>query len=531
MMPDRPDMAGADDADDEGVRVLPEVCGNRFRHAAVPHRLRLGEGGEGLFAAHAVGVMVEDDAQQLQIVGGRFCRPRHAFLLRLGHRVPAVAGNRVDQRPLDVHRQHRQPVHPREVEQWQIVARVESPDFLPFGFAQERGFAQFACHPAVEDRLQPPRKHFQRQREARMPDVQLRQRVQLPTMVFGLVVRLAEQDHLPVCQPVDEGTGRQRGRVGKAPVGLRREPLADLAAGRGRRGGGRRRRGGREERGSACGERQGEGGGSGGEPPEQVGAHADSLRRGVFGLRDYAALYPRGGIGRLTRRQRSRIIAGMGNRRRLPPLSDLLIGLAVIGCGLAPLLAAFDIGPLRRADINGPPWLALVAGGVFVAAGLVVLFGRQVRGLRAVFGLVILFGLAALGNWVAFGAGERACSGSLSFAFLFFRGELAGWQCRLPFALGALIANALCVYATVLTLQRLRGGPPALARAKRAAEGLLVLSLAPLLLPLLLFMAVGIVYAVCRERLRTGTWPRNEAFIARQRGKGLLRRFGKGPDG
>lgn len=199
-----------------------------------------------------------------------------------------------------------------------------------------------------------------------------------------------------------------------------------------------------------------------------------------------------------------------------------VLGLVSVACGLPFMLAAFDIGPLQRADIQGPPWLAVVAGGIFAAAGAALLVGRRQRTLRDALGLAVIVGLAAIGNWIAFGAGERFCQGSLPLSLASVDGVLSGWQCRLPFGFGALVTDAIALYFAILLLQRLCGGPPALARTKRAGEWLVVLSLAPLLIPLVLVLIGVSAASACRERLRSGAWPRNESFIRRQREKGLL---------
>ncbi|MCX7146713.1 MAG: hypothetical protein NT042_11045 [Sulfuritalea sp.] len=104
----------------------------------------------------------------------------------------------------------------------------------------------------------------------------------------------------------------------------------------------------------------------------------------------------------------------MNPPQQLTPRAALLVGLVFVASGMFPMLAAFDIGPLRQEDINGPPWLGFAAGGVFTAAGLAVMAGPRSSLATSLFGLLSLAGLAMLGNWIAFGAGERACSGSIS---------------------------------------------------------------------------------------------------------------------
>ncbi|MDP3515381.1 MAG: hypothetical protein Q8S20_21775 [Sulfuritalea sp.] len=214
----------------------------------------------------------------------------------------------------------------------------------------------------------------------------------------------------------------------------------------------------------------------------------------------------------------------------LTPGASLLVGLLFVASGIFPMLAAFDIGPLGRADIQGPPWLGFVAGGIFVAAGLAIIAGPRALLVNSLFAILALAGLAALGNWVAFGAGARACSGSLALPWLWGEGDFSGLACRIPFGLGAVITDAFLCWMIVATLQKALGGPPRLARLLKAAEWLILASLLPILmpilLPLLLVLLVGVALGALRTRLVSGAWPRNEGFVARQKAKGLLRGFG-----
>ncbi len=198
------------------------------------------------------------------------------------------------------------------------------------------------------------------------------------------------------------------------------------------------------------------------------------------------------------------------------PLANRIAGLLCAACGVLPLLAAFDIGPLHPSDIHGPPWLGIAAGGVFVCAGAAVALGGELPLLRTLFALLTMIGLAALGNWVAFGAGARSCGGTFSLAGLFGAGHLDGLACRLPFGFGALLLDTLLGYGAASLLQKALGGPPRLAWLVKAAGALVLLVLSPLLL-LLLLAAIGRSgYDVLKSRLATGRWPRNEAFIRRR---------------
>jgi hypothetical protein len=198
------------------------------------------------------------------------------------------------------------------------------------------------------------------------------------------------------------------------------------------------------------------------------------------------------------------------------PRARLVIGLLFVAAGLFPFLAAFDIGPLGRADIQGPPWLGAVAGGIFITAGLAVAFGEAMPLLSRTLGLLTLAGLAAIGNWIAFGAGERACTGTVDLLW-FSNHDLSGLACRIPFGLGAAIVDAFLVVIAVTQLQTALGGPPRLARLKKAAGWLLGATLAPILLPIILFLIGWSAVGAVGTRLRTGAWPKNEGFIRRQR--------------
>jgi hypothetical protein len=80
--------------------------------------------------------------------------------------------------------------------------------------------------------------------------------------------------------------------------------------------------------------------------------------------------------------------------------------------------------------------------------------------------------------------------------------------------MGAVIANAIVLLTLIVTLQHALGGPPRLVGVRKFAENLLFLTLAPILLPMLLFLFGRVAIDVIKSRLSTGKWPRNERFIA-----------------
>ncbi|MBU0620756.1 MAG: hypothetical protein KJ795_02810 [Gammaproteobacteria bacterium] len=207
----------------------------------------------------------------------------------------------------------------------------------------------------------------------------------------------------------------------------------------------------------------------------------------------------------------------------LTPRGRFWFGLTFVAFGIMPMLATFDIGLLGTDDINGPPWLGLAAGGVFVAAGLAVMAGPERPVFNGILAILVIAGLAALGNWIAFGAGERVCAGSI----LFWKSDMSGLGCRIPFGMGALITNAILLLMVVVVLQKAMGGPPRLAGPRRWTENLLLLMLAPILLPVVLFLFARSGLEAVMTRLETGSWPRNEGFIARMKAK---RAQGKKPE-
>lgn len=221
------------------------------------------------------------------------------------------------------------------------------------------------------------------------------------------------------------------------------------------------------------------------------------------------------------------ILGAMASSQNLTPRAAFLVGLLFVASGIFPMLAAFDIGPLRQEDINGPPWLGFAAGGTFVVAGLAIIAGPQAPLANGLFAVLALAGLASIGNWVAFGFGERVCSGSISLPWLWGESDFSGLGCRIPFGIGALITDAFLCYMIVSLLQKALGGPPRLARLLKAAEWLILASLVPILLPLVVVALLGAALGALKTRLTTGAWPRNEEFIARQKAKGLLGRFGR----
>ena len=230
-------MAAAQDADDQQTGLARQPRGDGLGHRAVPEGLRTDEAREGVrrrcvrggrgrlrctALAGRAGMGVEDLAQHLPVGLGRLGGSADALALGLAQRLEAAPADRRHHATLDIERQHRQPVHPGEMEERQVQAGVEAPDLVPLRAAQELGLRQPAGHPVVEHRLQPAREHLQPERQRRPARMQLRQDLELPAVVLGAVVALAEQHRLRLGHPAQQLGGGQQARCS----GGRRQPLA-----------------------------------------------------------------------------------------------------------------------------------------------------------------------------------------------------------------------------------------------------------------------------------------------------------------
>lgn len=203
-------------------------------------------------------------------------------------------------------------------------------------------------------------------------------------------------------------------------------------------------------------------------------------------------------------------------------------GLLCVAAGLLPVLAAFDIGPQGRAAINGPAWLGAAAGGVFIIAGIALLLGedgsRSDHPMSYVLLACALGAFAAVANWIAFGPGPRECTVAM-VGIAFEPGSPGnGIACRAGFGIGAGILDGFLLWLAAGAAQKF-GAPGGIATAlERLGLVVLGLSLAPIALPLFLFLVgkslIGAFLAWCR----TGKWPRNEAFIARMKARRAAKR-------
>jgi hypothetical protein len=172
---------------------------------------------------------------------------------------------------------------------------------------------------------------------------------------------------------------------------------------------------------------------------------------------------------------------------KLGPLWRFCIGAFALACGIIPILAALDIGSFSEGK-HAPDWVVGVAGGLFVLLGIYIWtagtrFGKASGTLVA---LVMVSALAAIGNWVAFGAGPRVCTSSIS-GFLFTSSRAAGEiECRAAFGIGAVMTNGIVLLFLSGLIKSWFGAGRFTRLLEKVGMGAVLLGLLPFLLLLVI---------------------------------------------
>jgi hypothetical protein len=211
----------------------------------------------------------------------------------------------------------------------------------------------------------------------------------------------------------------------------------------------------------------------------------------------------------------------MASRAAPSPAVRILVALVCIGSGLLPVLASLDIGPLDSGAINGPPWLGFLAGAIFIAGGIALMLGTRWRTGALAAGLVALVvgAFAAIANWIAFGPGPRECA--IGVAGLFFAAGSGANEiaCRAGFGMGALLLDGIVLWMIAHALRLLLGAGALPTFVQKAGVALLLIALAPVIVPILLCGIARSFFESVSTWRATGRWPRNEAFIRRMNAK------------
>jgi hypothetical protein len=134
--------------------------------------------------------------------------------------------------------------------------------------------------------------------------------------------------------------------------------------------------------------------------------------------------------------------------------------------GFLIVLLAADALPLTDPLRNGPRWVIILSGLAFLLAGvLTVLVELQryeaatgavslVGILRTLIGLLLVLIFLTLGNWVAFGPGDRDIQATLSTPLFGAASGSSSFLGRAAFGIGAVILDLFLLYGLVMSVWR-----------------------------------------------------------------------------
>jgi hypothetical protein len=158
----------------------------------------------------------------------------------------------------------------------------------------------------------------------------------------------------------------------------------------------------------------------------------------------------------------------VSERSRLSPRAAVVIGLLCAAAGVPVILASLGFFPSAPLTPGTPPWVGILAGMVFVLAGVAMIVGYAVAGagpdgdlppgtsfgirvMQLLLGLGVTVSLAMIGTWIALGGGPRKCE-----VTGIFNGEADDTICRVAFGVGALLTWVFTVVLGVVSYRRLR---------------------------------------------------------------------------
>jgi len=188
--------------------------------------------------------------------------------------------------------------------------------------------------------------------------------------------------------------------------------------------------------------------------------------------------------------------------------AGIVLALLFAAAGLYPMIVALGIVPEWEEKMNAPAWVVFLAGSLFFIAGMWLLLQILAREDVAktpgsVVGIAIFVGLAAIGNWVAFGGGDRGdCSGGISALGFGFSQAVSEIECRAAFGYGALLMDLILLWGLAwwLANRAFPGSKPARALEKISQWGIGLLLLPLILIALALrFVGTGAVRLFARR--------------------------------
>ncbi len=111
------------------------------------------------------------------------------------------------------------------------------------------------------------------------------------------------------------------------------------------------------------------------------------------------------------------------------------------------LIIAADVVPAKEAKFNAPQWVVGACGIVFMLAAVMILVPPSMRRLQGFLGALLLSLFAAIPAWIAFGAGERKFSGSVSFGIMTATSQPGVSTGRIVFGIAAVLISLIAICA------------------------------------------------------------------------------------
>ena len=157
-------------------------------------------------------------------------------------------------------------------------------------------------------------------------------------------------------------------------------------------------------------------------------------------------------------------------RTQLSPGAAIAIGVFMGAMGILVMLIALGTFSERHLSDGTPPWVAIVAGMMFVMGGLAMIVGYGIAGgvapdgslplgtpltvciVQNALGLGIAAMLALIASWVAFGPGVRHFTGTAPF----ISGAVKETLGRAVFGIGAVLIWIFVAATIVVTVKQLR---------------------------------------------------------------------------
>jgi len=127
----------------------------------------------------------------------------------------------------------------------------------------------------------------------------------------------------------------------------------------------------------------------------------------------------------------------------------------MLAAGVFPVLIGLGLVVPRPGSVHAPLWVVLLAGCLFLLAGVLILLPERLTLARGFFGGLLVTAMAVVFDWVAFGPGERRFGGGISVGGFFAAsqsGELGG---RVAFGIAGALITLLAIWGWVKWLRAL----------------------------------------------------------------------------